>query len=206
MGSARARSPSRASSLSQASRICPVIEAVAVRRPAAAGAAGQRGGRTARAARRRRRVVRGPRVPGRGGPPRPGGAGLGPGRPPAIGPLGRLRAQRTGRHRTRAPDPVPGRRDRGGCRAGRADGRGRVGGGLWKKPNGAWFSPLKDWNRYLRTGVDARKWFSRWRACGWPAGAETSRSRPSRRNRCWPPREPPTRRGSGLARTCGRWR
>ena len=43
----------------------------------------------ARAARRRRRMACGPRVPGRGGPPRPGGAGLGPGRPPAGGSLGR---------------------------------------------------------------------------------------------------------------------
>ena len=53
----------------------------AVRRPAAAGAAGQRAGRAARAARRRRRMVRRARVSGRGGPARPGGAGLGPGRP-----------------------------------------------------------------------------------------------------------------------------
>ena len=44
----------------------------------------QRTGRTARAARRRRRVVRRARVPGRGGPARPGGGGLGPGRPAAA--------------------------------------------------------------------------------------------------------------------------
>jgi hypothetical protein len=96
----------------------------AVRRPAAAGVAGQRPGRTARTARRGRRVVRRARVPGRGGPPRPGGRGLGPGRPRAVRPLGRLRAQWARRYRARAPGPVPGRGDRRGCGAGRAEGRG----------------------------------------------------------------------------------
>ena len=42
-----------------------------------------------------------------------------------------LRAQRAGRHRARAAGPVPGRGDRGGCGAGRADGRGRAGPGVF---------------------------------------------------------------------------
>src|SRR5207302_909193 len=55
----------------------------AVRRAAAAGVAAHRPGRGDRAARRRGRVVCRAWVRGGGGPPRPGGAGLGAGRPAA---------------------------------------------------------------------------------------------------------------------------
>ena len=90
-----------------------------VRRPAAAGAAAHRAGRGHRAARGSSRVVRGARVPGGGDPPRPGGAGLGPGRPAARRSLARPAPGRAGRHRARAPGRVPRRGPRGGCRAGR---------------------------------------------------------------------------------------
>ena len=71
----------------------------AVRRPAAAGTAGQRGRGTARAARGSGRLACGARVPGRGGRPRPGGAGLGPGGPPAGGLLAGAGPGRPERHR-----------------------------------------------------------------------------------------------------------
>jgi hypothetical protein len=54
---------------------------------------------------------------------RPSATRTGLGRPRAVGPLGRLRAQRAGCYRARTPDRVPGRGDRGGCGAGRADAR-----------------------------------------------------------------------------------
>jgi LuxR family transcriptional regulator, maltose regulon positive regulatory protein len=58
-----------------------------VRRPAAAGTAPHPARRDHRAAPRRRAVVGRARISDGGGPPRPGRAGLGAGRPPAIGPL-----------------------------------------------------------------------------------------------------------------------
>ena len=79
-------------------------------------------------------------------------------------------------------------------------------GGPWRRPNGTWLSRPRDWHRYRRAGVSARRWSSPSCACGWPASAGTSRPWPSRRSRCWPPPGPPTRRGSGWAGTCGRWR
>ena len=96
----------------------------AVRRPAAAGAAPHRAGRGRRAAPGGRRLVRRARVPGGGGPPRPGGAGLGPGRPAARRSLARPAPGRAGRHHARAAGRVPRRGQRGRCRAGGA-GRGR---------------------------------------------------------------------------------
>ena len=71
-----------------------------------------------------RAMACGARVPGGGDPPRPGGAGLGPGRPAAVRSLARPVPGRAGRHDTRAPGRVPGRAQGGGCRAGGA-GRGR---------------------------------------------------------------------------------
>src|SRR5262249_39658700 len=65
-----------------------------VRRPAAAGAAPHRAGPGRRAAPGRRGVVRRARVPGGGGPARPGRPGLGAGRPAA---------------RRQLAGPVPGR-------------------------------------------------------------------------------------------------
>ena len=91
---------------------------------------GERAGRTARAARCRRRVVRGTRVSRRGGPARSGRAELAPGRPRAVGPLGRPGPGRAGRHRARVPRPLPGRRDRRGCRAGGSGGWGPAGPGI----------------------------------------------------------------------------
>ena len=70
-----------------------------VRRPAAAGAAPHRAGRGHRAARRRRRLARRARVRGGGDPARPGGAGLGPGRPAARRSLARPASGRAGRDR-----------------------------------------------------------------------------------------------------------
>ena len=58
---------------------------------------------------RGRRLVRRARVPGGGGPARPGGAGLGAGRPAARRPLARPVPGRAGRHRPRAPGRVPRR-------------------------------------------------------------------------------------------------
>ena len=81
-------------------------------------------GEVDRAARGRRRVVRRARVPGGGDPARPGGAGLGAGRPAAGRSLARPAPGRAGRHRPRAAGRVPGRPGRGRCRA-RGGGRGR---------------------------------------------------------------------------------
>ena len=94
-----------------------------VRRPAAAGAAPHRAGRGRRAAPGRRRLVRRARVPGGGGPARPGRAGLGPGRPAARRSLARPVPGRAGRHHPRAARRVPRRAPRGGCGAG-GGGRG----------------------------------------------------------------------------------
>ena len=70
-----------------------------VRRPAAAGAAPHRAGGGDRAARRRRRLAGRPRVRGGGGPARPGGAGLGSGRPAAGRSLAGPASGRAGRDR-----------------------------------------------------------------------------------------------------------
>jgi hypothetical protein len=78
--------------------------------------------------------------------------------------------------------------------------------GRWRRRNGIWLSPPGDWNRCPRTGVGARKWHSPSCACALPGSAGTSLPWPSRRNGCWHPPGPPTQRGSGWARTCGRWR
>ena len=94
-----------------------------VRRPAAAGAAPHRAGPGRRAAPGRRRLVRRARVPGGGGPARPGRAGLGPGRPAARRSLARPVPGRAGRRRPRAARRVPRRGPRGGCGAG-GGGRG----------------------------------------------------------------------------------
>ena len=94
-----------------------------VRRPAAAGAAPHRAGPGCRAAPGRREVVRRARVPGGGGPARPGRTGLGPGRPAARRPLARPVPGRAGRHRLRAARRVPRRDPSGGCGAG-GGGRG----------------------------------------------------------------------------------
>src|SRR5262249_6482754 len=102
-------------------------------RPAAAGAAPHRAGPGRRAAPGRREVARRARASGGGGPARPDGAGLGPGRAAA----GRLLAWavpgRAGRRHPRAARRVPRRSERGGCGAG-GGGRGgwagpRVAGG-----------------------------------------------------------------------------
>ena len=55
-----------------------------------------------------------PRLPGGGGPARPGGAGLGTGRPAAGRPLARPATGRAGGHRARAPGQVPRRGPHGG--------------------------------------------------------------------------------------------
>ena len=147
---------------------------------------GDRAGRAARAARRRRRVVRRTRVSGRGGPPRPGRAGLGPGRPAAVGPLGRPGPGRAGRHRARAPRPVPGRRDRRGCRAGRAGGRRPAGPGI---AGGGRTVPGA---RHPGAGVGARG----------PARARAGRAR-RRADAAGPPARGPRGRGRGGAAAAG---
>src|SRR5262249_12545401 len=80
-----------------------------VRRPATAGAAPHQPGRGHRTTPGRRRLVRRARVPGGRGPARPGGAGLGAGRPAARGQLVRPAAGRAGRHHPSATRRVPGR-------------------------------------------------------------------------------------------------
>ena len=63
------------------------------------------------------------RVSGGGDPPRPGGAGLGPGGSAARRPLAQPGAGRAGRHRARDARRIPGRGPRGRCGA-RGAGRG----------------------------------------------------------------------------------
>ena len=158
----------------------------ALRRPPAAGAERDRASQAPRIARSRRRMVRRTRVPRRGGPAGPGRAELGAGRPPTVGPLGRPGPGWAGRHRARAPRPLPGRRDRRRCRAGGAGGRSPAGSGV------AGRGRTVPGSRHPETGFSARR----------PGRTSAGRTR-RRADAPGPPARRPRGRGRGGATAAG---